>query len=671
MNDQSLSKLVVLLAWFALPASAMAHNQSYQFLMLGNHSGDMQVEHLDDGTHQVHFNFSDRGRGPDLTELYRLDENGVLTELTVSGNSYMGSDVDETLTLADGNYQWRNTAESGTSSVPGFYAAMNGTPYQLAVMARALLAAPDQRLALLPSGEARIERAGSVTVGKIGAQKSVSLYAVYGLGFGPSYLWLNEDQSLFGFTWGWAALLPEAYGEDLEALQNFADAAEKANLAKIAKKSANKLDGLTIVHNMRLFDPETLAVHEGRAVWIENGRISAVTEASPELPRDARYINGQEMLLMPGLWDMHGHVSSDQGVLHVAAGITNLRDMANDHDQLSSTITAFDSGQVVGPRVVRAGFMDQKGEFAGPSKILAGNLDEALDFVRWYDEEGYQQIKLYSSIDPEWVAPIAREAHSLGLRISGHIPSFMTTEAAVRDGYDEIQHINMVFLNFLAGPEDDTRTPVRFKLIADHAGALDLDSDEVNDFIALLAERKVVVDPTVTIFESMLTHRSGSINNAYAAVADQLPANVRRGLLSNDFQITDDTAPTYAKGFQALLEMIRRLHEAGVRIVPGTDAMAGFTLQRELENYVAAGIPAPEVLRIATLQSAQIAEREHELGSIQPGKKADLIFINGNPLENISDIREVRMVIKDDTLYHTGELYRAIGVNRFQDIQAP
>ena len=97
---------------------------------------------------------------------------------------------------------------------------------------------------------------------------------------------------------------------------------------------------------------------------------------------------------------------------------------------------------------------------------------------------------------------MAEAIHDRGMQLSGHIPSGMSAEQAVRAGFDEIQHINMVFLNFLARPDDDTRTPVRFIRVAEEAGGLDLDSAEVQDFIDLLARRGTVVDPTAAIFDA-------------------------------------------------------------------------------------------------------------------------------------------------------------------------
>jgi imidazolonepropionase-like amidohydrolase len=107
---------------------------------------------------------------------------------------------------------------------------------------------------------------------------------------------------------------------------------------------------------------------------------------------------------------------------------------------------------------------------------------------------------------------------------------------------------------------------------------------------------------------------------------------------------------------------VRTLHDSGLRIVAGTDGMAGFTLQRELELYAQAGIPPAEVLRIATLQPAEILKRDHDLGTIEPGKLADFILVDGDPTRNISDIRRVVTVVKDGQVFVPAELYRELGV---------
>jgi imidazolonepropionase-like amidohydrolase len=184
----------------------------------------------------------------------------------------------------------------------------------------------------------------------------------------------------------------------------------------------------------------------------------------------------------------------------------------------------------------------------------------------------------------------------------------------------------------------------------------------VQAFVRLLQEHHTVVDPTVTIFEQMFVARPGTVAPSMAEAADRLPAQIRRGQLSGGLPVPPGMDQRYRDSFQAVLRMLKLLYDAGITIVPGTDDLAGFTLHRELENYVAAGIPAPRVLQMATLGSARVMKHDDLRGSITPGKLADVILVDGDPAGRISDIRRVVTVIKDGTVYDAGALYQALGV---------
>ncbi|HEX6909682.1 MAG TPA: amidohydrolase family protein, partial [Longimicrobium sp.] len=322
----------------------------------------------------------------------------------------------------------------------------------------------------------------------------------------------------------------------------------------------------------------------------------------------------------------------------------------------------WNAGTRVGPRVVvKAGFIDGSGPFTGPTGLRADTPEEALRHVAWYADHGYTHIKVYSSLKPELVPVIAEEAHRRGMRLSGHIPEGMRAEDAVRAGFDEIQHVNMVVLNFLSDSLD-TRTPQRFSGPAQEALYLDLQSDSVQAFVALLKERGTVLDPTLGAFEGLLTARQGELDPVLAPIASRLPATVQRGLRSGGLPVPEGMDQRYKDSFRRFLDVVALMHRAGVPIVPGTDGMAGFALHRELELYEFAGIPANEVLQVATLGSARVAGREADLGSIAPGKLADLVLVDGDPATRISHIRNVELVMKDGVLYRPDELNQAIGV---------
>jgi hypothetical protein len=238
----------------------------------------------------------------------------------------------------------------------------------------------------------------------------------------------------------------------------------------------------------------------------------------------------------------------------------------------------------------------------------------------------------------------------------------MSAEQAVRAGYDEIQHENFLFLNFWVDSVPDTRTPVRFTAVAERAAALDLGSPRVRSFIDLLRTHHTVVDPTINVFENLLVARKGVVDRGYAPVADRIPPVVRRALLAGGLPVPDGKDQRYRESFQAMLRFLKQLHDAGIPIVAGTDAFAGFALERELELYVAAGIPAPQVLRLATLGAARVMKRDDEVGTVAPGKLADVIVVDGDPARRISDIRRVSLVMKGGTLYDPARLYEAVGV---------
>jgi imidazolonepropionase-like amidohydrolase len=312
--------------------------------------------------------------------------------------------------------------------------------------------------------------------------------------------------------------------------------------------------------------------------------------------------------------------------------------------------------------VIACGFLDGPGPYAGPTKALVDTEEEARKWIARYASLGYPQIKVYSSLRPALLPAIIADAHGRGMRVSGHVPASMTAEDFVRAGADEIQHINFLFLNFWADTVKDTRTPERFTAVAQKAAGLDLDSPRVRAFLELLKERHTVSDPTVTIFETMFTARPGAVSPSYASVADRLPAQVRRGLLTGGLPVPEGKDQLYRDSYRKLLAMIRRLYESGIPMVAGTDGFSGFTLQRELENYVEAGIPAPEVLRMATLDAARVMKRDGELGSIAAGKKADLVLIDGDPAARISDVRRIVTVVKNGVVYDPDAIQRALGI---------
>ncbi|HSK77766.1 MAG TPA: amidohydrolase family protein [Thermoanaerobaculia bacterium] len=641
------------------PAAPKADETRYTFLLSGNKAGSAVTRSPSSAERVLDFEFNDRGRGPKTTTRVRLDDQGLPVRMETTGIDYWKSPVEELYERSGAKATWKNKAESGTQEIAGaaFYLSLNGAPQELGLLAKALLAAPGGRLPLLPAGEARIEKVTSARAGST----PVDLYSLSGLSFTPAYLWLDGQRDLFATIAGWSVMVREGEEAALPELTRIQEETDAARLKAQAVALARREPGGFAIRGARLFDPETRATFSDTTVVVSGNRIQAVgRDGEVEVPAGMRVIDARGKTLLPGLWDMHAHVGDDDGILNLAAGVTSVRDLANDTDQLLARKKRWDSGETLGPRIVMAGFIDGPGPFAGPSKILVDTEEEALAAVDRYAELGYVQVKLYSSLDPKLVPAIIRRAHERGLRVSGHIPNGMTAEEAVRAGFDEVQHANFFFLNFLPGV--DTRTPARFIEVAKNAGDLDFSGQRVRDFLALLKERKTTWDPTIMIFEGMFTARPGEIDPGMAAVADRLPPQVRRAFLAGGLNPGPDLEARYRDSFAAMKRFVRTLYEAGIPIEAGTDAMAGFALHRELELYAEAGIPAPDVLRIATLVPAQIYSLEKDLGTIAPGKLADLTLVDGDPTTRIADIRRVVLTVKDGVLLEPAQLYATMGV---------
>src|SRR5215468_3871117 len=238
----------------------------------------------------------------------------------------------------------------------------------------------------------------------------------------------------------------------------------------------------------------------------------------------------------------------------------------------------------------------------------------------------------------------------------------MIASQFVEDGADELQHINFIFLNFLADKVQDTRTPERFTAVGANAAKLDLDSKEVKDFINLLLQHHTTVDVTMAAFEGMFNGRPGKVSPDFAPILTRLPAQVQRGAYSGGLPVTAETDQLYQDSYAAMLRMTKKLYDAGVPILAGTDALVGLMLHRELELEVKAGIPPAKALQIATWNAASLLKEQDSLGSIAPGKTADLYLVEGDPTTNISDIRHSRLVMKNGVIFHCDQVSAAIGV---------
>ena len=651
----------------ALPADIPSTAERYSFLLMGNLAGQEAAWTADDGALHIFFQFNDRGRGPKTTSILKLDANGVPISEAITGNDYLKSPVSETYSLEAGTARWKNNAEQGEKkiSTPAFYSSLNGGPSEIALLAHAALLHDEKKaagkIALLPEGEARIQRMADLDVEAAGHKKHVALYAASGLDFSPTYFWLEAPDKFFASVDDWGSVVPEGWESAVAPLLAAQNKVKQSRAAELAAKLEHhpRADRI-FFKNANIFDPESGKIMPNRNVLIEGNRIVDVDVGGYDGPLP-EVIDATNKTLLPGLWDMHAHVTDNDGLLNLAAGVTSVRDLANDTDTLLARRQRIAEGKEIGTRIVIAGIIDGRGPYQGPTKVLVSTEAEARTAVDNYKKLGYVQIKIYSSVKPELVPAIIDEAHKNGLRVSGHIPAEMTAAQCVELGYDEIQHVNFLVLNFF--PEiKNTNTIARLTKPGEIAASLDLTSPQVQSFIKLLQDHHTKLDLTLSIFEDQYMVRPGQIPLGFKPVANRLPAQVRRSLLTQGMTPPPGMDDAYKKSFAKMLDLTGLLSRSGIPIEAGTDSMAGFALHRELELEVEAGIPAPQVLQNATLNAARIMGLDKELGSIAPGKLADVILIDGDPTKNISDIRKTALVVKDGVVYKPAELYTELGV---------
>ena len=279
--------------------------------------------------------------------------------------------------------------------------------------------------------------------------------------------------------------------------------------------------------------------------------------------------------------------------------------------------------------------------------VTAETPDEGRAVVRRYHEAGFQQMKLYTFLQPDVIQAIAAEAHLLGMTVTGHVPQAFNAFQGVEAGMDQINHLNYAS-NMMRAPGGGR-------------GAVDVNSEAAQKAIQFFKDHHTVIDPTAGWGE-MAGHSK-----------DVDVASFEPGILKSPFTL--DTkfrgmgGNTSADQMHARLAqseaVIGALFKGGVTIVPGSDTgLVGYGLQRELEIYVEAGMTPLEAIQSATIVSARAMKLDAELGTVEAGKRADLILVDGNPAADIHDIRKVAQVVTAGRLYDCGKLWQGVGFQR-------
>ncbi len=615
---------------------------------------------------KIDFKFTDRGTDVPMTATFRSGKDWAPLAFEIKGKNSRQTTIDEAVQVSAGGVKVRDREKWTDGAKPAEFFTIAGyapaTMQMLMVRYWAGHGSPAS-LVTLPSGAVKIEPRGKDTVKIDGKEVTLERYTVEGLIWGRESLWFDTNHDLA------AAVTIDAEFDHFEAIRDgyesglgefvsHAGTDGMAALAEISKGiSGSRAQTMAIVGGT-LIDGTNAAPVPDAVVVIDKGRIVAAgPRATVKIPQGAQTIDAHGKFILPGLWDMHAHFEQvEWGPIYLAAGATTVRDCGNEFEFITAVRDAIAAGRGLGPRLELAGIVDGTGKYAlGVARV--DTPEQAKFWVDKYHDANFQQMKIYSSVKLEELKDVADEAHRLGMTVTGHIPEGINAYQAIEAGQDQINHVQYV-ADIMHAPVPDG-APRRAKIEA--AAHIDLNSPEAQRAIAFLVEHHTVVDPTLAIFEfetANTSHRPESFEPGVLRVAPELQQ-----------QLVDVGPPPPAE-IAALInayvakdiEIVGALHKAGVPIVAGTDqTVPGFSLYREIELYVQAGFTPLEAIQAATIVPARVMKLDTELGTVEAGKRADLIIVGANPLESIHNIRKVETVVTDGVLYNTAELWKSVG----------
>ena len=632
---------------FVIVSTAGKHGDEYRWTMADGRTAFRQSILL-------------RGLVFETDETMRIGADGMPTDVVVRGVTPSG-DAAENFAIANGSASWTSPVDKGSAAyaAPAYYVSQGGPFINSAPQIDALVAAGNAGMALLPSGKGTFQKVTSLDVDGPQGKKHLDLILMRGTNQTPQPFWV-ENGKFFGALIG-LALLPEGYEGNLDTMQ----AAQDAAIAAIAPATAKKF--LTadarrpaLFKNVKIYDAENRRFLPGQNVVVSDGKIQMVGTMLPKLPAGARVIDGTGKTLVPGLWDSHMHVGDDfQTVSELALGVTNCRNPGGPIELEVSQRERRNNGTLLAPECWDSVIVDQKGPLVAQGSLAVSSLQETLAAVQKIKDNNLTGVKFYTSMNPAWIPPGAALAHKLGLHVHGHIPAGMRTLDAINAGYDEITHI--YFATMQAMPDEvvaKSNTTMRMLGPGKYFKDVDLDAEPMKTVIKTMADKKIVLDPTLVVVEGLLLADAGKITPAYIAYIGTLPAATERGFKSGSIPyLPGMTRDDAQKSVHHMQEYVAKLYHAGVPIVAGTDG-TGMEIVRELELYIGGGLTPAEALATATIIPAQNVKADNRTGSIKVGKEADLLLVDGDPEKNIGDLRHVDQVMSDGVLMD-GDALRA------------
>lgn len=437
----------------------------------------------------------------------------------------------------------------------------------------------------------------------------------------------------------------------------------------------SSLQDTTVITDVNVVDVRTGEIRPDQIIIVERNRIVAVgPRKTTRYPRNAPAIlNGRGAYLIPGLWDMHVHLVFGDWFpraqeislpLFVANGVTGVRDMGSELETVQAWRNEIEGGRLLGPRIMTSGPMLDGPKPRFPSSMAIATPEDGRRAVDQLKHNGADFIKLQSLIPREAVFAIAEEARKEEIPFEGHVPDSVRASEMSDAGMHSFEHLIGIFegsspleSDFLKGEKNET------KFLSSY------DPERAASLAALLAKNQTWQCPT------LVWERGGNLIDVADFSKDNRAKYVPAYWKEHTWKIfaeavktefnTDDLE-TRKKFIEKELEVVQLLHKAGVPFLAGTDTppgvyvFPGFGLHEELQRFVAAGFTPLEALQTATLNPARFFQMEDQLGTIEKGKLADLVFLDGNPLEDIRNTQKVSAVILNGSYLSKSDLQKIL-----------